>query len=68
MPPLTPRSDAGETDGESHEVAGKAARRRIEGNRVVQFSPVNVYQMWAVSHEQPGGLWFRRTTWSNSIQ
>lgn len=31
----------------------------------MQFSPVNVYQMWVISHEQPGGLWIRRTTWSN---
>lgn len=31
----------------------------------MQFSSINVYEMWAASSEQPGGLWISRTTWSN---
>lgn len=31
----------------------------------MNFSPTNVYQMWVNSHEQPGGLWITRTTWSD---
>lgn len=29
------------------------------------FSPVNVYQMFVASKDQPGGVWIRRTTWGN---
>lgn len=31
----------------------------------MQFSPVNVYEMWVASKEHPGGLWITRTTWAD---